>query len=252
MQSLSAASYTSVPDRGAAKQLEKVREELNRVINGKFSSPARRDTDIEPCPRSSAPRSERRISMRCLTTLTMPKGRHGRAGQMIVSWSFLVREPAEIIVYLLALTAVKTLGRNPVGSETLLETDHLDIILFHTSVPRQPLPSPPSREPPLPTSPPALEALRILANLLVLHPGGRKAFARAGGAISVAKALAGKNWEGILEVEVELPDRLFLLARVGFLVTVERTEAVEIMVEREDVVDSLAYVSILVLSVAYA
>jgi predicted transcriptional regulator len=42
-----------------------------------------------------------------------------------------------------------------------------------------------------------------------------------------------------------MPERLFLLGRVGFLVTVEREGAVREMVDKEDVVESLVYVSVL-------
>jgi hypothetical protein len=88
-----------------------------------------------------------------------------------------------------------------------------------------------------------MEALRILANTLVLHAAGRNRFAKAGGAKAIAKALAGKDGDGdYTEIEEEENvDRVFLLARIGFLVTLDRKGAVGVM-EREDVVDSLVYV----------
>jgi len=37
-------------------------------------------------------------------------------------------------------------------------------------------------------------------------------------------------------------DRLFLLARVGFMVALQRKEAVALMVDKEDVLESVSYV----------
>ncbi|EIW67595.1 hypothetical protein TREMEDRAFT_33211, partial [Tremella mesenterica DSM 1558] len=144
-------------------------------------------------------------------------------------------------LYLSCLTAVKSLGRNPVGSEIMYTPENLQTILYHTSLPgppRKSLLAPVVRSP---TSPTALEALRILANLLVLHAEGRENFSRADGALIVAKALAGRAWDGELEVEFDSPDRLFLLGRIGFLITLDRKEAVETMVVKEDLVSSLVY-----------
>ena len=41
----------------------------------------------------------------------------------------------------------------------------------------------------------------------------------------------------------EVPERLFLLGRIGFLITLERGDAVKVMVEREEVIKSLVSVS---------
>jgi hypothetical protein len=89
-----------------------------------------------------------------------------------------------------------------------------------------------------------LEALRILANLLVLHAAGRTKFANAGGARIIARALARKNTETPTASTGESVDLLFLLGRIGFLVTADRKDAVAIMVDKEGVVDSLLLVSL--------
>ena len=148
----------------------------------------------------------------------------------------ILAEWALIPVYLQCLTAVKTLGRNPMGSETLLETNHLNILLQHTGLP---IPGSNAR----PTSATALEALRVLANLLVLHAAGRSRFAKAGGAKAIALALAGKDAEGEVMDEEETAERLFLLGRIGFLVTVDRKDSVGIMVDEHNIVESIVYVS---------
>ena len=148
-------------------------------------------------------------------------------------------------VYLFALTAVKSLGRNPIGSETLLTTPHLSTLLHHTGLPFRARPTPVSRVRPSPSSPQALEALRILANLLVLHSAGRNRFANFRGATAIARALAGKDASGNLDDLSEDLDRIFLLGRIGFLVTMERKQAVHEMVDKEDLINSLVYVSLL-------
>jgi hypothetical protein len=156
-------------------------------------------------------------------------------------------------VYLLALTAVRYLGRNPIGSQTLLTTPHLPTLLHHSALPFPATVIPFSHPPPPPYSLPALEALKVLANLLVLHAAGRNRFANAGGARAVSLALGGSDAEGedvvtpawsSTEEGVERErERVFLLARLGFLVTVERKAAVEVMVNKEGLLDSLVYVS---------
>jgi hypothetical protein len=164
------------------------------------------------------------------------------------------------------------LGRNPVGSkEVLIQPDHLATLVFHTSLPAQMpgiMPLSPvassaasshshsnsfglntaphqvsSRSiqdgravPPPPTSRPALEALRALANSLTLHPPARARVARLGVGEAVARALHD---------EIQ-PDRLFLLCRVAFLVTVSGSgadAAVRAMVEDEGIVPRLVHVS---------
>jgi hypothetical protein len=115
-------------------------------------------------------------------------------------------------------------------------------VLYHSS-----LPFPASDQltvypPPPPSSPQALEALRILANLLVLQEAGRKRFANAGGALAIARALARKAANEDICEHAEDVDRVFLLGRIGFLVTVDRAQAVEDMVDKDDLVNSLIYV----------
>ncbi|WVQ84382.1 hypothetical protein IAT38_006534 [Cryptococcus sp. DSM 104549] len=208
---LLAKSYTEIGDR--RNQLDDVRRELNVVINAQ-------PTQVYP--------TERELYLDALLVDLEEK-----EGAVWTSW------PAD--VYLLALTAIKSLGRNPVGSETLLTHPHLSTLFFHSVLPFSPAP-PPIPQPPAPTPPPAREALKILANLLVLHAAGRNRFFNAGGAAAVARALAGKGLHGedvvrAKEDEVNT-ERVFLLGRLGFLVTMERPKAVAEMLE-EDVVDSL-------------
>ncbi|KAK4688560.1 hypothetical protein P7C73_g1537, partial [Tremellales sp. Uapishka_1] len=157
-----------------------------------------------------------------------------RGQQVFFVPELLSGDPADrsLVVYLLALCAVKSLGRNPVGSETLLTTPHLETILHHTALPFPPSASPFSHPASAPSSGPALEALRIVANTLVLHAAGRNRFASAGGARAIAKAL---------REEVDSVDRLFLLGRIGFLVTLERKDAVGMMVDEIYLVDNLVH-----------
>jgi len=126
----------------------------------------------------------------------------------------------------------------------LLTTTNLDTSLHHTALP---ISTETSLHSPLravlPNTPHALETLRILANLLVLHAAGRNRFAKAGGAEAIARALAGKDANGNPDGLEDDVDRIFLLGRIGFLVTVERAQAVEEMVDKEDVISSLVYVS---------
>jgi hypothetical protein len=85
-----------------------------------------------------------------------------------------------------------------------------------------------------------------MANLLVLHPGAKDAFGQVGGVKALSRALAGKDSQNVFmpeEVGFNGPDRVFLLARLAFLSTMERREAVRGMVELDDVVGSLIYVS---------
>jgi hypothetical protein len=153
-------------------------------------------------------------------------------------------------VYLLALTAIKTLGRNPVGSQTLFTQPHLLTLLHHSALPLPPSPSPFSHASHQPLSLPALEATKILANILVLHSTSRRRLAKLGAGKAIARELAGKNglgdWVGEDDGDiggVKLVERLFLLGRVGFLVTMERGDTVGCMVDKEDLVESLVYVS---------
>lgn len=87
----------------------------------------------------------------------------------------------------------------------------------------------------------------MLANLLVLHPAGRSRFAKAGGGEAIARGMAERDRNGKplfhTTEEEDNTDRLFLLARIGFLVTMERKDVVEVMVDKEDIIDSLVHVS---------
>ncbi|TYJ58337.1 hypothetical protein B9479_000883 [Cryptococcus floricola] len=138
-------------------------------------------------------------------------------------------------VHLLALTAIKFLGRNPVGSETLLSAQHISILIYHSCLP---VPGPLAQTPasPSPCSTTAREALKVLANLLVLSAAGRTKFFRNGGADAVSKALAQPKRDE--KDEAAHVERIFLLGRLGFLVCLERPDAAKGMVEA-DVIDAL-------------
>jgi hypothetical protein len=178
---------------------------------------------------------------------------------------------ADATVHLLALTALRILGRNPMGSQPLFSSASISILLFHAAL--QPV-SDPSTSPDHPSEvalyiPPrsatATETLKILANLLVLHPIARKRVTRAGGCRAVVRALAGvdtacasaalagteageavraegEREEVYLEGE-DTPERVFLLARLLFLMTAGEDGLVRELVGKEDVVDALVYVS---------
>lgn len=147
-------------------------------------------------------------------------------------------------MYLLALTALKHLGRNPMGSQPLFHEDNLKTLFHHTALPFPPPSSPFSHPPPERHSLHALEALRILGNLLIIHPTARNRVAAAGLPKAVALALANRSGDGeYLEDEDENIDRVFLVSRVGFLVTVGRQQSVKTMVDEDEIIESLAYVS---------
>ncbi|WWD18750.1 hypothetical protein CI109_103204 [Kwoniella shandongensis] len=209
-----ASKYTSIVNRSG--RLDEVRRELNVVINAL-------PTQVDP--------TERELYLNAILG-DLDQGEDA-------PWAVWPDE-----VYILALTAIKSLGRNPVGCETLLSPHHLAILLHHSSLPISPSTTLFKQPPRPPVSSSAREALKILANLLVLHAAGRNRFAAAGGAKAVARALANKGIEGedlILGEEEENVERLFLLGRLGFLVTIERPKAVGIMVDEEDVVISLVH-----------
>jgi len=176
------------------------------------------------------------------------KAHHGPIGRRTVSYfPSLYWVSRELIkVHLLCLTALKTLGRNPMGSQNLLQSANLERLLFQTSLPFSSYRTSEAPLPPHPTSPQALEALRVLANLLVLHSAGRTRFAKAGGGEAIAKALAGQDGNGGSGNDADEEDvgRLFLLGRIGFLVTIDRKELVKGMVDHEDIVNSLVHVSL--------
>jgi hypothetical protein len=138
------------------------------------------------------------------------------------------------LVYQTTLETAKILSRNPVGSTPLVEG--MSTILHHTSLPLPPSASPFSTPPPNgPDHHTSREALSIIANTCVLHPAGAKALGRAGGGLAVAKAL--KEGTGIPN------ERLFLLARIGFLATLGSPETVGMLVNKEELVESLVLVS---------
>ena len=181
------------------------------------------------------------------------RGRRPVSGPSVLEVSII----EQIVVVSLALTAIKTLARNPIGSTTLLTPPHLQTILFHSALPF----SLASRSESSPyskisgfrgetTSPQALEALKVVANLLVLHSEARDAFAHAGGGKAIARALASVDAEGKKTVddftekqEAARAEWVFLIGRIGFLVTLDRSEVVEEMVDQEGLIDSLVFVS---------
>lgn len=174
-----------------------------------------------------------------------------------------------LAVYLLALTAMKCLGRNPMGCGPLLTDKGLITLLYHSALPYG---SSSIHEPSLSQDVASLwlqinsdgrtrpsfgsetssEALKILANLLLLHESARHRFASLGGALAISGALTprwtGWDWpdnssESALAHSARYAERLFLLGRLGFLVTLERPRAVQAAVDTGDIVNSLCHVS---------
>ncbi|WWC62884.1 uncharacterized protein I303_105482 [Kwoniella dejecticola CBS 10117] len=210
---LLASSYSGIPKRGEA--LDAVRRDLTSVNNAL-------PTQIHP--------TERGLFLEAILDDLSDKDN--------APWTIWPQD-----VYILALTAVKSLGRNPVGSESLLSTEFFPVLLHHSGLPFASSFSP-DRPPPVPYSAPAREALKILANVLVLHEQGRSLFASSGGAKAVARALAGKDAKEervVYDKEEDHLERLFLLGRLGFLVTIERPRAVGVMVDTEGTVESLVH-----------
>ena len=163
------------------------------------------------------------------------------------------------------------------GSQPLFSSASISILLFHAALqPASELAPPPDHPSKVtlsvaPRSATATETLKILANLLVLHPIARKRVTRAGGCRAVVRALAGTDTacpsaalaateageavqaehdgrEVYLEGE-DTPERVFLLARLLFLMTAGEDGLVRELVGKEDVVDALVYVSTPSLSV---
>jgi hypothetical protein len=110
-------------------------------------------------------------------------------------------------------------------------------ILHHTCLPLPPSASPFSKQPPNgPEHHTSKESLSIIANTCVLHTAGTKALGRAGGGLAVTKAL--REGTGISN------ERLFLLGRLGFLATLGAPETVRVLVDKEELVESLVLVSL--------
>lgn len=154
--------------------------------------------------------------------------------------------------------ALKALSRNPMGTTTLCTRRYMSTLLHHTCIaPPTPPPSnfksnqasssrtkSPSSKTTVPeidplTTQAALEATRVLANALVLHPSAREQLTQLDGGMLLSRAMQAGS-EGGKQIDA---DRLFLLGRVGFLMTVDRAEVVREMVDSEDVVESLAEVN---------
>nr|XP_019013018.1 uncharacterized protein I206_02515 [Kwoniella pini CBS 10737]OCF51799.1 hypothetical protein I206_02515 [Kwoniella pini CBS 10737] len=212
---LLASNYSSIEKRG--EKIDIVKKELNHIINAL-------PTQIHPI--------ERELYLEAIL--------NDLNDEDDAPWKIWSQD-----VYLLALTAIKSLGRNPVGSENLLSSNNFIILLYHSGLPFTSSFSSNHSTPalaPEPYSTTARETLKILANLLVLHEQGRNIFASSGGAKAISRALAGKdiNEEEINhEKEEDYIERLFLLSRLGFLITINRPRAVSVMVDTEDVIDSL-------------
>lgn len=84
----------------------------------------------------------------------------------------------------------------------------------------------------------------MLANALVLHPQAREGFAKLQGGVMIARALRGQTGQvgdGGMTEEIEV-ERLFLLGRLGFLVTIDRATTIREMVDEEELVGSLSKV----------
>ncbi|KJE00544.1 hypothetical protein I311_05884 [Cryptococcus gattii NT-10] len=207
IKSLTASSYGSIEDRRCA--LDRVRGELNAIVEAL-------PTQVHP--------TEREIYLNYILSDLNPK-----EAAIWRDW------PSD--VYLLALTAVKCLGRNPVGSETMLSSNHISTLMFHSALSSDDPTKFPTVVVQSLTSPQTREALKILANMLVLHIAGRTKFFKAAGAVAVARTLS----ESYTQDEEGHAEKLFLLGRLGFLVLVERAEAARQMVDNE-VVDALVRV----------
>ncbi|KAL1405850.1 hypothetical protein Q8F55_007528 [Vanrija albida] len=197
MQALVATDYTTIMARGGARALPALRREFARIIN--------------------AP-----------PTLLHPED---RAGFLVAILADLAPDGLWIYwpddVHIAALTAVKVLGRNPVGSDALSTPDHIATLLHHTGISPRVTTAP--RVPPF--SPPATEAMRALANTLVLHPPARRRFVEIGGGPGIARALSAAE---------HTPANLFLLGRIGFLATVNG-KAVREMVDNDLLVPKLVH-----------
>lgn len=209
VKSLLASSYGSIENRRYS--LDRIRGELNAVVEAL-------PTQVHP--------AEREIYLNDILSDLHPKEE-----AIWRDW------PSD--VYLLALTAVKCLGRNPIGSETLLSSHHISTLMFHSTLLSDDSATFPTVVAQSSTSPQAREALKILANMLVLHTAGRIEFFKARGAIAVARALSESSTQD--ENDAAHAEKLFLLGRLGFLVTVERAEAAKQMVDNE-VVDALVQI----------
>ncbi|KIR58484.1 hypothetical protein I314_05729 [Cryptococcus bacillisporus CA1873] len=207
IKSLTASSYGSIENRRCA--LDRVRGELNAIVEAL-------PTQVHP--------TEREIYINYILSDLNPK-----EDAIWRDW------PSD--VYLLALTAVKCLGRNPVGSETMLSSNHISTLMFHSALSSDYPTKFPTVVVQSLTSPQSREALKILANMLVLHTAGRTKFFKAAGAVAVARTLS----ESYTQDEEGHAEKLFLLGRLGFLVLVERAEAARQMVDNE-VVDALVQV----------
>ncbi|OXM75967.1 hypothetical protein C364_06519 [Cryptococcus neoformans Bt63] len=209
VKSLLASSYGSIENR--RESLDRIRGELNAVVEAL-------PTQVHP--------AEREIYLNYILSDLHPKEE-----AIWRDW------PSD--VYLLALTAVKCLGRNPVGSETLLSSHHISTLMFHSALPSDDSATFPTVVAQSSMTPQAHEALKILANMLVLHTAGRIQFFKACGAVAVARALSESSTQD--ENNVAYAENLFLLGRLGFLVTMERAEAAKQMVDNE-VVDALVQI----------
>ncbi|WVO17231.1 hypothetical protein L204_104923 [Cryptococcus depauperatus] len=204
IKSLVATSYSGIENR--RDSWASVRGALDAVVSAL-------PTQVHP--------SERELYLDAILTDLEPK-----SGALWEAW------PSDL--YLLALTAVKCLSRNPVGSEIALSAGHLSTIIYHANLPVEE-----SARRTFDSSSESREALKVLANLLVLHQVGRLRFFKANGAIAVASALAQTVHEGeVIKVDGAQAETLFLLGRLGFLVVMEKPEAAKDMVD-SNVIDSL-------------
>lgn len=106
----------------------------------------------------------------------------------------------------------------------MLEEGPLTTLVYHTGLPFD-------SSTKAPTTPAALEAQRALANTLVLHAPARKLLAMMGAGAATARALS----------EPLPTDRLFLVCRIGFLVTADGF-GVKDLVETGDIVNRIIHV----------
>ncbi|KAF5333430.1 hypothetical protein D9611_002341 [Ephemerocybe angulata] len=111
-----------------------------------------------------------------------------------------------------ALLAVKTLGREPSGSEVIASTDNLKTLLSFQSTFKD-----------IPDA--ATEALRCIANSLLLIESGRSLF--------LEKGVDGGDSCVLMLEKAQAPDQIFILARILFLATASGSTYLVTMMEKK-------------------
>ncbi|CDZ98704.1 Signaling protein RIC-8/synembryn (regulates neurotransmitter secretion) [Phaffia rhodozyma] len=164
---------------------------------------------------------------------------------------------------LLALQAVKTLGRNPTGSELLADKSVLGTVLSYTALPlntftsvSQPTDQTQEKAPMSSPSdgfgnPTSTEALRILANGLLLHESARDALSSLGGGHVGPSLVTVLGWgsEDTRSLptnskklsSLPTPDTIFIITRILFLLTVKQSSLITTLVTELELPHILAH-----------